>query len=131
MSGVRCGAAAGILGLALFGLGACREVVSPPIDLLGRWTTDAPRHAGRYFELHPKTLTIETGAGPTLVYSVDRFEVDRDGGTPIYLVYYRERGSEQPQTLRLEPVVMGRTLRIQHHPEVWTRFTSWNAVAPP
>jgi hypothetical protein len=115
--------------LLTLGSGApgCRDFVEPPPHLLGRWVTTAPAYQGRYFEVRPQTLTIETKTGPTFVYSVLRFEIDRSAGRLADVVHYRDRDPEsEPLELRLVRAATGddSRLRIEHHPEVWTRVES-------
>lgn len=115
--------------LLVIGAGSvsCRAVSDePPSHLLGRWVTTAPAYEGRYFEIRPKTLTIETKTGPTFVYPVMGFETERGkGAARTYSVHYLDRDPERtPMTLRLvsEDGVDG--LKIANHGELWTRVAN-------
>jgi len=114
------------------GLMACGETEVPPSQLFGRWVTTAPAYQGRYFEIRPMTLTIETKTGPTFVYAVQRFSVERgDDDSLKYIVHYSGLAPDYtPQALRLVSDGHPDRLKIENRQEVWTRVANEDGGVP-
>ncbi|MCC6641091.1 MAG: hypothetical protein IT386_08015 [Deltaproteobacteria bacterium] len=96
-----------------------REV---PGALVGRWTSDDPRYAGRSLSISPATIEFGTGATTSESFLIDRVESVLTGdGVTLHDVHYRD-AEGSAHSVRLELVApRGPTLRIENHDEVWVR----------
>jgi hypothetical protein len=100
------------------GLACAREGV--PTELIGRWTSDDPRYAGRSLEIGAERIAFGVAAGMHMTYRVQGIEreVDPDAGT-LYRVFYDAPG-EPERALQVRLPTPDR-LRIENHSELWTR----------
>ena len=103
-------------------LGCAREGV--PADLIGRWTSDDPRYAGRSLSIGTERVNFGVEAGAQLVFRTRGIERDTDAdpaqGT-LYRLYYDAPG-EPERELRLRVAGPDR-VEIENHTGVWTRAT--------
>jgi hypothetical protein len=98
---------------------ACaREAV--PLDLIGTWTTNDARYAGRSLEIGAETLAF--GAeGTRTTYRMQGIErvVEEGTGETVFHLYYDHAGDAERE-LRVRTPQPG-LLRLDNHSEVWTR----------
>jgi hypothetical protein len=106
-------------GVALFLALACaREGV--PAELIGRWTSDDPRYAGRSLEIGAERIAFGVDSGMHMTYRVQGIEREVDPATgTLYRVFYDAPG-EPERALQVRLPTAGR-LRIENHSELWTR----------
>jgi hypothetical protein len=64
------------------------EQSPPPPELLGRWATDEPGYEGRYFEIDPSQLVIETGVLGKHVHPILDVDERRRGNLPLYVIHF-------------------------------------------
>jgi len=99
-------------------LACAREAV--PTELIGHWTSDEPRYAGRSLEIDAKQIAFGVGPGTRMTYRVQGIEREVDAATgTLYRVYYDSPG-EPERALQVRLPTPGR-LRIENHSELWTR----------
>jgi hypothetical protein len=97
---------------------ACAGAV--PTELIGRWTSDDPRYAGRSLEIGTKQLAFGVESGIRMTYRVQGIEREVDPATgTLFHVYYDAPG-EPERALQVRLPTVGR-LRIENHSELWTR----------
>ncbi len=67
-----------------------------PTDLIGRWTTTAPRYADRAFEITPETFYLSQGEDLFVAYEILQIRIIRSNDQPpVHSVEYRdESGAE-------------------------------------
>jgi len=95
-----------------------REEVPLPAGLIGRWATDAPQYADRYFDLSADTLVIGTGPATSETYDVTRVwrEVNDDG--VLYTVEYSDDAGEEYDIGFYFDTAAGSELRMRNQPNV-------------
>ena len=99
---------------------SCGAPEGPPEAILGQWVTSAPAYKGKYFEVRPDTLTIETGSFEGLsVYSITRFVTEEGAGGPSYTIEYIDEYGETG-SMRLSEERPG-LLQVGEGTERWTR----------
>ena len=59
-----------------------------PAELLGRWTTSAPKYADTFFELQPDTLLLGLAGGQVDTRTITKVEKLRQDGETLFTVYY-------------------------------------------
>ena len=59
-----------------------------PAELLGRWTTSAPKYADTFFELQRDTLILGLAGGRTETRPVTKVERVLQEGETLFTVYY-------------------------------------------
>lgn len=110
------------LSLALWMIGCADEPEPWPKQLTGRWVTEAPGYEGRYFELGPTMLTIETKVGLTLVQNVDRLEMEESPrGEPVYVVHYFDREGAPLRFQLLKRADDFSRVQLLNRSQVWER----------
>jgi hypothetical protein len=103
-------------------LGCAREAV--PAELIGRWTSDDPRYAGRSLSIGVERISFGLEAGAQDVYRAQGVERDTEADPaqgPVYRLYYDAAG-EPERELRLRVAGPDR-LEIENHAGVWSRAT--------
>ena len=78
-----------ILTALLAGCGPETSRTVPP-ELLGRWTTSAPKYADNFFELRPETLLLGLAGGRVDTRSITKVETLRQDGENLFTVYYMD-----------------------------------------
>jgi hypothetical protein len=115
----------GVLAAILMALlGSCESASTPPpVDILGVWMTDAPRHRDRSFEVREDAVVFGTGrfSAPQL-YTLVRVEPRPDSvGWKVCRLFYRERDGTVSE-IDLEYTAQPKpTLRFFDRKEVWFR----------
>ncbi len=71
-----------------------------PAELLGAWTTDAPRYADRGFTITPTTLMLQQGNGAEAVYPIRTLRTRASVAGIRYDIEYGDR--DVPGTFSLE-----------------------------
>jgi len=61
-----------------------------PAELLGRWTTSAPKYADTFFELQPDTLLLGLAGGEIGTRPIAKVEKLTQGGETLFTVYYMD-----------------------------------------
>ncbi len=109
--------AAGLLATAA----ACAKHDAPDA-LVGRWTSEDPRYAGRTLEIRFDAVEIGIEGMPPEVYALRSVESERspDGGTRHELLAREPDGTEQSFRLELLPGAPPR-MRFENHDELWVR----------
>lgn len=116
--------AAVMLAAALCPLG-CRdaEEVELPPELVGRWTTTAPKYADRYFELRPNdTAVFGLGGRQREVSPIVRVERARDGDFLHYRIsHLTEVGDVYVFSVSYHPGKPGQLRFVNQPGIVWTK----------
>lgn len=94
-----------------------------PSELVGRWITDHPTYAGRFFEITPSSLTIGSGVEPPTRHTIVRVEQERseDGLQLVTLVYLNESRDTIRFPLAYDPDSPGRVWPRHQSGVVWRR----------
>ena len=100
-------------------LACAREAV--PTELIGRWTSDDPRYAGRSLEIAAEQIAFGVDAGIRVAYRIQGIEREVDAGT-LYRLYYDAPG--EPERVLQARVPAPGHLRIENHSELWTRASA-------
>lgn len=94
----KLGALLGLLILVAAGVRIAPLLSGPdavPAELVGSWTTDDGRYAGRHLELTPGTLTFRTSAREATEYAVRRVERRPiSQGSAYVITTYSERAGD-------------------------------------
>lgn len=108
--------------LALCACDDTEEVELPP-ELLGRWTTKAPKYADRYFELHPDyTAVFGLGGRKRDVSPIVQVERSRDGDFLHYRIsHLNEAGDVYVFSLSYHPGKPGQVRFVNQPGIVWTK----------
>ena len=71
-------------------MAACgpETVKTPPADVTGRWTTDAPAYGDRAFEITEDFLYLLQGGDTFSVHRIQEVEISHDD-LPMYSIEYR------------------------------------------
>ena len=88
--GSRTGRWAGIVAgvLVIAGSAGCAGDGSPPAEVLGTWTTEAPEYADRAFTITDSTLTLYQGEGRSVTGQIVSARREaRTGWTEVALEY--------------------------------------------
>jgi hypothetical protein len=72
-----------------------------PAELLGRWTTSAPKYADTFFELRPDTLLLGLAGGQIETRSITKVEKLPQAGETLFTVYYADPMDPQHTEYRL------------------------------
>lgn len=98
---------------------------SVPDELLGRWTTKAPKYADTFFELQRDTLVLGLAGGRTEVRAVARVEKVLQDGQPHFTVYYLDPSDPRRTEFKLAfsfEAGGGGVIRWKNQREIaWTR----------
>jgi len=109
-----------VLLLILTFFGGCKgEVVVPP-QLIGVWTTAAPKYADRYMKLSERTLTYGIGEGEEVSHQIEKIDVEQGNGGTMYTLYYRDAEGEK-WTLIFTYSPDTRTIQIKNSEELWEK----------
>jgi hypothetical protein len=109
-------AAFAVLAFAI-GLGCAREAV--PRELIGLWTTDDPRYAGKSLSIGAEQITFGVDAGIRIDYQLLGIEREGEGAdTTVVLVY--DAPGEPVRELRVR-IAGPDLLQIDNHGEPWKR----------
>ncbi len=96
-----------------------------PDELLGRWTTKAPKYADTFFELQRDAIILGLAGGETEVRSVARVEKVLQGGQPQFTVYYLDPSDPRRTEIKLAfffEAGGGGVIRWKNQREIaWTR----------
>jgi len=57
-----------------------------PLNLIGKWTTSAPRYQDRFFEIAKETLTYGLGGDKLDVYPISSIEESLEGNNHLYTI---------------------------------------------
>lgn len=120
-------AAAVLLALSVYwaGRGSDSDLEYPPDELLGTWSTDEPRYAGRTISITEDRLTLNLGADGRFSYAIEAIQIDVAEVHRMYTVHYTDEGGEQ--TIQLFVYDDG-LLRLLNPSEVrWTRQSDGGA----
>ncbi|MEZ4334366.1 MAG: hypothetical protein R3F35_21650 [Myxococcota bacterium] len=113
---------AGLLGLLLIAAGvACTPPdATVPSELIGRWVTDAPRYAGRTFELRADAIVFGTGPYSTEFHALVAIEPlePSEGWTP-YRLSIRESDAAVGEIEVAHRQGATPELRFRHRNEIW------------
>lgn len=60
-----------------------------PLNLIGKWTTSAPRYQDRFFEIAKETLTYGLGGDKLDVYPISSIEESLEGNNRLYTINYK------------------------------------------
>lgn len=102
--GGRSAAAKGLLvAVSLALLAGCgpESTRTVPDELLGRWTSEAPRYADTFFELQRETLVLGLADGRREIRPVTRVERVRQDGETLFTVYYLDPADPKRTEFRL------------------------------
>ena len=61
-----------------------------PDDLVGRWTTSAPKYTDRFLELNKVTVIFGTGEDNIDVNFISSVDKRVEGGSTLYTIKYRD-----------------------------------------
>lgn len=92
----------------------------PPDELIGTWTTDAPRYAGRFIRIGQDRLTLGLGEGGQETYPVQSIRVETADIHRQYLIRYE--GPEGTDEILEAFIYDDGLMRLKNPSEVrWTR----------
>ena len=60
-----------------------------PLNLIGKWTTSAPRYQDRFFEIAKETLTYGLGGDKEDVYFISSIKESPEGNNMLYTISYK------------------------------------------
>lgn len=115
------------MALLLALVGGCGPETSRtvPAQLLGRWTTNAPKYADTFFELQPETLLLGLAGGQIDTRPITKVEKLTQGGETLFTVYYVNPLDSQRTEYKLAfffEVGAGGVVRWKNQKEIaWTR----------
>ena len=119
---MRCGTVALLLLLAA--CGSRSEGV--PEYIVGAWRTDAPRYAGRVFEIDENQLRFGSGSGAPQVYRIDVVERTESSGQIHFQIHYVDPDDgDITGTLSLLYFIRTANLHLRNDQTV-----TWKRVAP-
>ncbi|MHB8411162.1 MAG: hypothetical protein ACYDDI_04355 [Candidatus Acidiferrales bacterium] len=113
--------------LAIFFLAimvGCRtiQLKTVPDNLVGVWSTDAPKYSGRSLELTPELLIIKTGPDKKTFYGVLAVDEEPRGKNTLYTIHYVSDDREVFQLSFFYAPQKRGTIQFEHQPGVvWTR----------
>ncbi len=96
------------------------SVAGPPAEAVGRWTTRAPRYAGRALVVGPSEVQLEMGdAGPPVQGFISEVRTWQEGSNTVVRLEYRTVDGAQILEMILQAPDR---MRLRNPPEVvWTR----------
>ena len=112
-----------ILGFFLSSLLGCvpeKEVIVPD-ELIGLWSTSAPRYADRYFEFTKKTLIFKVGDEETGIHKIKELEKFGDGNATWYTVTYLSLGEKYKFSFSYYPADEGVITVVNQTNVQWAR----------
>jgi hypothetical protein len=113
--------------LLLVLLGGCgpESTRTVPAELLGRWTTSAPKYADTFFELQRDTLLLGLAGGQIDTRSITKVERIRQDGETLFTVYYADPSDPKRTEYKLAfffEAGAGGVVRWKNQKEIaWTR----------
>jgi len=92
-------------------------------DLLGVWTTSAPRYADRSFEITKDLIIFGSGSIYIDSGSISKIEKEDQGSKRLYVIYYdTTEGGEQQFSFYYEPIGGG-AIRLKNQEKiVWNKI---------
>ena len=110
----------GVFLLSSLGCSPEKEVVVPE-ELIGQWSTSAPRYADRHFEFTKKSLIFKVGDEETGIHKVKELEQFSDGNATWYTITYLSLGEKYKFSFSLYPAEDG-IIKIVNQANVqWAR----------
>jgi len=104
----------------LFSFTGCQGKVSVPQHLLGVWKTSKPQYEDRYLKITEDSLTYGIGNGEEVSHSIEKINVEQEGGETIYTLHYKDmEGEKWDLTLIYSPV--SGTIKLKNRNDIWTK----------
>ncbi|MCJ7540837.1 MAG: hypothetical protein WBG61_08460 [Desulfobacterales bacterium] len=93
-----------------------------PLNLIGKWTTSAPRYQDRFFEITKETLIYGLGGGKIDVYFISSMEESLEGNNILYTINYKNTdGLKFTQSFYYHPE-NGGSIQLKHQEHIkWTK----------
>ena len=93
-----------------------------PLNLIGKWTTSAPRYQDRFFEITKETLIYGLGGGKIDVYFISSMEESLEGNNILYTINYKNTdGLEFTRSFYYHPENEG-AIQFKHQEHIkWTK----------
>ena len=108
--------------VAAAALGCFDAKTEPSAELLGRWTTDAPAYAERYFDIQERLIVFGVDDFTSHSHYLEGVETRprlADGREKLVFHYRTRDGKSQLLELEYQEADPS-TLRFGHHAEMWT-----------
>jgi hypothetical protein len=94
-----------------------------PLNLIGKWTTSAPRYQDRFFEIAKETLTYGLGGDKIDVYLISSIEESLEGNNRLYTINYKNTdGLKFTQSFYYHPE-NGGSIQLKHQEHIEWRKT--------
>jgi hypothetical protein len=102
-----------------------KKNVDIPENLMGKWTTSAPRYEDRFFDITRETLTYGIGGDKEDVYFISSIKKLSEGKNTLYTIDYKNKdGLEFTCSLSYHPE-NGGIIQFKHQENVqWRRITN-------
>jgi hypothetical protein len=92
-------------------------------DLIGKWTTSAPRYQDRFFEITKETLIYGLGGDKIDVYLISSIEESLEGNNRLYTINYKNTdGLKFTQSFYYHPE-NGGSIQLKHQEHIEWRKT--------
>ena len=96
-----------------------------PLNLIGKWTTSAPRYQDRFFEITKETLIYGLGGEKIDVYLISSIEESLEGNNRLYTINYKNTdGLKFTQSFYYHPE-NGGSIQLKHQEHIeWRKEKS-------
>jgi len=94
-----------------------------PLNLIGKWTTSAPRYQDRFFEITKETLIYGLGGEKIDVYLISSIEESLEKNNRLYTINYKNTdGLKFTQSFYYHPE-NGGSIQLKHQEHIEWRKT--------
>ncbi len=99
----------------------CQQTATVPQQLIGVWTTSAPRYVDRYVEFTINSLIFGIGNGEYRSHFIHKIKVKQKNNKKLYTFHYKDSEGET-WTLRLtyNPDAGG-TIQLSNRNAIWKK----------
>ena len=102
----------------LFYFAGCQKNIPVPQHLIGVWKTSLPQYEDRYLKITEDSLIYGIGNGEEVSHSIEKINVQQEGGETIYTFHYKDmEGEKWDLTLIYSPV--SGTIKLKNKNDIW------------